>query len=96
MPVEHFGRVLTFEICSSNRFLVKNESSLLIGDVAGSGRVGGCRGTTLTVLEFVQVASDGLKTAAYTSLSRDQRNRFALEVPLGVLETHAIDFFVSG
>ena len=96
MPIEHLGRVLAIKASDSNRFLVKNESSLLIGDVAGSGRVGRCRGPALTMLEFVQEASDGLKTAANTSLRRDQWHRFALEVPLGVLETHAVDFFVRG
>ena len=96
MPVEHFCRVLTIKACNSNRFLVKNEPSLLIGDVTGSGRVGRCRRTALTLLEFVQGGGDGLETAANTSFSRDQRYRFALEVPLGVLETHAVDFFING
>ena len=96
MPVEHLCGVLTIEACNSNRFLVKNESSLLVCDVAGSGRVGSSRGTTLTVLKFVQVSRDGLKTAANTSFSRDQRYRLTFEVPFGVLETHAVDFFVGG
>ena len=94
MPVEHLGGHLAVEVGDTDRGLIKDESSLLVGNVLGSGRVRSQGCAALAAHEAVHTSGERLKSTADAGLSRDEGHGLAFEVPLGVLQTHSVDLLV--
>ena len=96
MPVKYFWAHWAIKGSNAYRGLIKDESSLLVGDVLSSGGVGGNSAASLTVHSFVHYNGEWFQASADTCLSRNEGDRLAFEVPFWVLKTHPIDFFIDG